>query len=204
MSAGPAPTPSDPAPNKPKPPPDSGVDSEADMEDGEDGDGAVLGEESGAAEDDAAEDDAAVQDASPEFDENSQAEEDAAPRRNMFVRFLLSFWPSRDALPSDRSTHVTLLIISFLLITLPLIVSYDANATTAPDMLGWKMPQTCYTQVLFGTECPGCGLTRSFSLLAHFEFRDSLRLHRVGWLLFLYFAWQVYFRGRCVFSEHAS
>jgi hypothetical protein len=45
------------------------------------------------------------------------------------------------------------------------------------------LPETCTTRSLFGIDCPGCGLTRSFIHLAHGEWAASLRSHRVGWVL---------------------
>jgi hypothetical protein len=38
---------------------------------------------------------------------------------------------------------------------------------------------------LFGASCPGCGLTRSFILLAQGDFAASFRMHHLGWLLAL-------------------
>lgn len=49
---------------------------------------------------------------------------------------------------------------------------------TLPPMCGMKMST--------GLPCPGCGLTRSWVLLAHGDFAGSLALHRLGWLTMLY------------------
>jgi hypothetical protein len=47
------------------------------------------------------------------------------------------------------------------------------------------LPETCPSRSLFHTECPGCGLTRSFVHLAHGDWAASLKVNRVGWLLAL-------------------
>ena len=47
----------------------------------------------------------------------------------------------------------------------------------------WPLPATCLSRSLFGVNCPGCGLTRSFVHLAHGDWRASLGSHRVGWVL---------------------
>ncbi|MBN1589113.1 MAG: DUF2752 domain-containing protein [Pirellulales bacterium] len=47
----------------------------------------------------------------------------------------------------------------------------------------YPLPQTCMSRSLFGVDCPGCGLTRSFVHLAHGRWQESLAVHRVGWLL---------------------
>jgi len=47
------------------------------------------------------------------------------------------------------------------------------------------LPETCMARAWSGRDCPGCGLTRSFVLLAHGHFRASFHMHRVGWLMAL-------------------
>lgn len=47
----------------------------------------------------------------------------------------------------------------------------------------WPLPETCPARALSGRDCPGCGLTRSFVLLAHGRFRESVHMHHVGWLM---------------------
>src|SRR5204863_3895983 len=46
-----------------------------------------------------------------------------------------------------------------------------------------ELPPLCPSRALFGVECPGCGLTRSFVALAAGDLRESWRFHRLGWLL---------------------
>ena len=49
----------------------------------------------------------------------------------------------------------------------------------------YPLPESCMTWKWFGMRCPGCGLTRSFIYLAHGDWRASLAVHRVGWVLAL-------------------
>ena len=46
-----------------------------------------------------------------------------------------------------------------------------------------QLPNLCGSRSLFGVECPGCGLTRSFIALAGGDLTKSLQFHRLGWLL---------------------
>jgi hypothetical protein len=55
--------------------------------------------------------------------------------------------------------------------------------------------QACLSKAWFGWDCPGCGLTRSFIHLAHGRWGESLRYHRVGWLLFAALLFQFPWRG---------
>ncbi len=48
------------------------------------------------------------------------------------------------------------------------------------------LPETCASRWRLGMDCPGCGLTRSFILLAHGDITGAWRLHSVGVLLFGY------------------
>jgi hypothetical protein len=56
------------------------------------------------------------------------------------------------------------------------------------------LPTICSSRLLFGVECPGCGLTRSFVALAGGDFLQSYRFHRVGWLVALAVAIQIPYR----------
>jgi hypothetical protein len=46
-----------------------------------------------------------------------------------------------------------------------------------------RLPTVCASRLLFGVECPGCGLTRSFVALAAGDFAESFRFNRIGWLI---------------------
>lgn len=45
----------------------------------------------------------------------------------------------------------------------------------------------CPSVLLFGRPCPGCGMTTSFTYLAHGQIREAFRVHALGPILF--FAW---------------
>ena len=51
-----------------------------------------------------------------------------------------------------------------------------------PDLM--PRQTVCWSGLLFGTVCPGCGLTRSFVALAEGSLADAWRLNRMGPLLF--------------------
>jgi hypothetical protein len=53
---------------------------------------------------------------------------------------------------------------------------------------------------MFGIDCPGCGLTRSFVALAGGEFRQSFNFNRVGWLLALAVAAQLPYRAYAIWE----
>ena len=50
-------------------------------------------------------------------------------------------------------------------------------------LAGVRLPPTCASRSIFGVNCPGCGLTRSFVLLAHGDWSAAWQMHPLGWLL---------------------
>jgi hypothetical protein len=59
----------------------------------------------------------------------------------------------------------------------------------------FALPPLCASRAIFGLQCPGCGLTRSFVALAHGDVAESLRFNRVGWLLALAVVVQIPYRA---------
>jgi Protein of unknown function (DUF2752) len=90
----------------------------------------------------------------------------------------------RIALLRDR--HWTMLWISTAIVIGALSMHTDRLGRVGPTWLpGIWLPELCGSRALFGIECPGCGLTRSFIALSHGDLAGSLAYHRVGWLLAL-------------------
>jgi len=58
-------------------------------------------------------------------------------------------------------------------------------------ILGFEIPELCGFKRFTGLPCPGCGLTRSWTYLAHGDPVTALRMNPVGPVLFLAAAIQV-------------
>lgn len=54
-----------------------------------------------------------------------------------------------------------------------------------------SLPETCYFHRLFGIDCPGCGLTRSFLLISSGDLQGAFLLNPIGILLYTYLIFQV-------------
>jgi hypothetical protein len=70
-------------------------------------------------------------------------------------------------------------------------------------LFGWEVPPLCTFKRLTGMDCPGCGLTRSFTWMGHGEVLAAFRMHKLGpalWVLVLaqipLRAWQLWGPGR--------
>ena len=83
-----------------------------------------------------------------------------------------------------RKHHWHMLIICSTVVALSWFFRLDENLSVeVPLGDGWRMPPVCMSRTLFGIDCPGCGLTRSFVALAEGDYIQSYTLHRLGWLM---------------------
>jgi len=101
--------------------------------------------------------------------------------------------PKYDPRPADRATNITLLVACLLLVLLPFVFTYNPG-TNDVKISKLSLPALCASRTYFNTDCPGCGLTRSFISLAHGKLDAALRLHRLAPALYLFFLLQVGFR----------
>lgn len=58
-------------------------------------------------------------------------------------------------------------------------------STEAVFLFGWEVPPLCIFSAIFGVECFGCGLTRSFTYVGHGQFAEALALHKLGPIVYL-------------------
>ena len=73
-----------------------------------------------------------------------------------------------------------------------IVVAVSAAAIAAAVIVGHfdLVPDApiCWSQILLGRECPGCGLTRSFALIGRGAVRDANVMNPLGPILF---AWLI-------------
>jgi hypothetical protein len=94
----------------------------------------------------------------------------------------------------DARTHGAYLALSLAFLIVPALLSFNPAQGPAASIGPLSLPPMCLSRELFDTPCPGCQLTRSFILIAHGEFRESLRWHRLGLPLYVFFAYQACYR----------
>lgn len=66
-------------------------------------------------------------------------------------------------------------------------------------VLGYEIPELCGFRNLTGLSCPGCGLTRSWTYLAHGQLSTALRMNPLGPVLFIAAALQLPLAGYRIF-----
>jgi hypothetical protein len=81
----------------------------------------------------------------------------------------------------SRGHHWVMLSLAILVIVLAFLLQTRGSERVA--MQGVLLPPTCVSRAVFGINCPGCGLTRSFIHLAHGDWHAAWQMHRLGWLL---------------------
>ena len=94
-----------------------------------------------------------------------------------------------------RDRHRSMLWLSIAILAAAFALRARESGDVGPAFLpNVSLPVLCGSRALFGIECPGCGLTRSFAALAAGDFRKSLESNRVGWLLALAVVMQIPYR----------
>lgn len=73
-------------------------------------------------------------------------------------------------------------LLGVVLLAGALFVSRDGESVELRFWPGAKVPEVCAARRCFGWQCPLCGATRSCLSLMHGQWRESLSLHRLGWL----------------------
>lgn len=71
----------------------------------------------------------------------------------------------------------------------------------AVRVFGYEVPIMCGFRRLTGMGCPGCGLTRSFAFMAHFDPVGAFRMNWLGPFLFAGFATQPPYRAYVIAKE---
>ena len=87
----------------------------------------------------------------------------------------------------------TILAVSVLVLVLSSVMTPSDSVLT---LFGWEVPPLCVWKNLTGLDCPGCGLTRSFTWMGHGDVVAAFARHRLGPLLYLGVALQVPLRVR--------
>ena len=77
------------------------------------------------------------------------------------------------------------------------VVAMAALLTPTPEVVtffGYPIPELCTYRRMFGVGCPGCGLTRSFSFMAHGALVEAFRMNWMGPPFFAFVAFQLPYR----------
>jgi Protein of unknown function (DUF2752) len=93
-----------------------------------------------------------------------------------------------------RKHHRTMLEIAFFIVAVSFVLRLGDAEGVSVVGTNVELPNLCGSRALFGVSCPGCGLTHSFVAIASGELQQSLKYHRLGWLLMLAVLAQIPYR----------
>ncbi|MCC9607026.1 DUF2752 domain-containing protein [Blastopirellula sp. JC732] len=90
--------------------------------------------------------------------------------------------------------HWVMLAMSSAVLIASFALNFQAGETVYLPFSEFAVPPSCGMKLFWGVDCPGCGLTRSFILLAHGDLAGSLAYNPSGILLFAVVLFQVPYR----------
>ncbi len=96
--------------------------------------------------------------------------------------------------PNLQKRDRDILLLSAFIILMAFLLKVEEPRVRLAVWPETLIPQSCFSRIYFGIDCPGCGLTRSFIYLANGELTKSLSANRVGWFLALGVLFQIPFR----------
>jgi hypothetical protein len=92
-----------------------------------------------------------------------------------------------------KKSHQRMLVLALFVILTAALLPRPSNDKLI--IKGFQIPELCILKRSIGVECPGCGLTRSFVSMAHFDWLKASTFNRVGPLFFLLVAAQIPYRS---------
>jgi len=105
--------------------------------------------------------------------------------------------PAKTPAPPMTVDHWVILTLSCVVLFLAVLLENRGEGRTQvvylPGMSS-PLPETCYSKRMFGMECPGCGLTRSFIAMASGDVSRAWLFNPGGVLFFLMVVFQVPYR----------
>jgi hypothetical protein len=87
--------------------------------------------------------------------------------------------------------HIVILLLCAAILVFSLLLQIREGELY---LFGLKWPHHCPLYEMTGIKCALCGLTRSFCSLAHGDWRQSIRFHFLGPIIFAFTCFQVPYR----------
>ena len=87
--------------------------------------------------------------------------------------------------------HIVILLLCAVILVFSQLLKVKEGELYFFDL---KWPHRCLLYETFGIKCALCGLTRSFSSLAHGDWQQSIRFHFLGPIIFAFTCFQIPYR----------
>jgi hypothetical protein len=96
--------------------------------------------------------------------------------------------------PYNHGTECGTLAVAILIILASAVMNVRGGTQVGFGRLA-ALPEMCQFKNLFGTPCPGCGLTRAFVSMGHLDVVSAWAYHPVGVFFYLVVVFQIPFRA---------
>lgn len=96
-----------------------------------------------------------------------------------------------------RKHHLNFLLVCVFTVAASLFLTPASPFAGKDDpvrFLGYRIPGSCPSSMIYNVECPGCGMTRSFVAIAHGKWFDAFLFNGAGPALFFLVLLQIPFR----------
>jgi hypothetical protein len=80
-------------------------------------------------------------------------------------------------------------------LAMSLLMSLDGQSKVFFPLTQIRIPTICSTQILFGIQCPGCGLTRAFISISHGQFAKAWTFNHASFVVYAFVAAQIPWQG---------
>jgi len=96
-----------------------------------------------------------------------------------------------DPRTGEKAWHLILLLACAGVLAASFILRLSGEGLS---LFGWRWPFHCWLHETFGVRCALCGMSRSFSSLAHGDIATSFAFHHLGPFLFAVFCLEIPYR----------
>lgn len=101
----------------------------------------------------------------------------------------------------DQQSDAMMLLVAIGIVVASIVLTPSESVLT---LFGWEVPPLCVFKNLTGMDCPGCGLTRSFTYMGHLAVRTAFDRHWLGPALYALVAAQIPFRAWRIWTRRQS
>lgn len=84
-------------------------------------------------------------------------------------------------LTPTQTSHLMIFTLSLGVVLASIILTPSDSVVS---LFGYPIPPICTVKRVFGMDCPGCGLTRSFTYMGHGQIGAAFDKHMLGPLLY--------------------
>ena len=87
--------------------------------------------------------------------------------------------------------HLMFLLMAAAVIFCSFVMTSEGQTTVRVPGVKFQMPEVCMSKRMWGVDCPGCGLTRSFISMSHGQFGRAFQFNPAGPIVYLFVLVQI-------------